>query len=508
MTAFRILRWGSDELPPAVCLHDVRGHARRFERVARMLERGRLVVAYDLRGHGRSPWSGPHTIEQHADDLHEVLDACGIDQAGLIGDGFGARVAIAYAVRNQERINSLTLLEPPLAPSPEAMREAARVERDGGGYAGVDEAIDRRRQEDGLLHTPRGLLEEEMAEHLVADDDGRYRYRYSREAAAAALEAAAHPETRLVRRALPDHADPRPRVAMADRRRRRGSPRRGPQVARRGGARRPRGAVGCDGRDQRACAGLSGGQGPHRVSCPSMKTLVLQHIACEPPGVFEDVLIERGAAITRVELDEGGQLPDWRDFDLIVAMGGPMSVNDESEHPWLVAEKRLIREAVQAGVGYWGACLGVQLLASSLGARVYAGPQPEVGVLGVTLTDEGASDPVFAGLPRELATLQWHGDTFDLPEGAVLLAESPAYPHQAFRYGRAAYGVQFHVEVTGDMAREWATVPAYVRSLEQTLGAGAAPGLFDEFDRAAAGMQQAARQMFERWLDVAVATPR
>ena len=197
MTAFRILRWGSDELPPAVCLHDVRGHARRFERVARMLERGRLVVAYDLRGHGRSPWSGPHTIDQHADDLHEVLDACGIDQAGLIGDGFGARVAIAYAVRNQERINSLTLLEPPLAPSPEAMNEAARVERDGGGYTGVDEAIDRRRLEDGLLHTPRGLLEEEMAEHLVADDDGRYRYRYSREAAAAALEAAAHPETRL-----------------------------------------------------------------------------------------------------------------------------------------------------------------------------------------------------------------------------------------------------------------------------------------------------------------------
>src|SRR5438093_1297069 len=72
MTAFRILRWGSDELPPAVCLHDVRGHARRFERVARMLERGRLVVAYDLRGHGRSPWSGPQTIEQHADDLHEA----------------------------------------------------------------------------------------------------------------------------------------------------------------------------------------------------------------------------------------------------------------------------------------------------------------------------------------------------------------------------------------------------------------------------------------------------
>src|SRR5439155_11548945 len=132
-----------------------------------------------------------------------------------------------------------------------------------------------------------------------------------------------------------------------------------------------------------------------------------------PPGVFEDVLTERGAAFTRVELDEGGQLPDWRDFDLIVAMGGPMRVNDESEHPWLVAEKRLIREAVRAGVGYWGACLGVQLLATALGARVYAGPEPEVGVLPVTLTAEGMSDPVLGALPPELPALQWHGGTFD-----------------------------------------------------------------------------------------------
>jgi len=219
-------------------------------------------------------------------------------------------------------------------------------------------------------------------------------------------------------------------------------------------------------------------------------------------------MLERGIGIHRVELDEGDPLPDWREFDLIVAMGGPMSVNDEDEHPWLIAEKRLIREAVDAGVGYWGACLGVQLLASSLGAQVYAGPKPEVGVLDVTLTGEGVDDPVFAGLPRELPTLQWHGDTFDLPEGAVRLAESPAYPNQAFRYGRAAYGVQFHVEVTPEMAREWAEVPAYVTSLERTLGPGAAPDLFAEFDLAVEGMQQIARRMFARWLDVAVAAPR
>ena len=239
-----------------------------------------------------------------------------------------------------------------------------------------------------------------------------------------------------------------------------------------------------------------------------MRALVLQHIACEPPGVFEDVLVERGAEIHRVELDEGERLPDWREFDLIVAMGGPMSVNDEDDHPWLVDEKRLIRQAVEAGAGFWGACLGVQLLASSLGARVYAGEVPEVGVLPVTLTEEGRADPVMGGLPAELPTLQWHGDTFDLPDGAVLLAGSPAYPNQAFRYGRAAYGVQFHLEVKDEMAREWAEVPAYVDSLEKSLGAGSAPKLFEDFDRDAAGMRDMGRRMFERWVDVAVAAHR
>jgi GMP synthase (glutamine-hydrolysing) len=239
-----------------------------------------------------------------------------------------------------------------------------------------------------------------------------------------------------------------------------------------------------------------------------VRALVLQHIACEPPGVYEDVLVERGIGIDRVELDEGEPLPDWRGFELIVAMGGPMSVNDEADHPWLADEKRLIREAVGAGVGYWGACLGVQLLASSLRARVYAGERPEVGVLPVTLTDDGAGDPVLAGLPRQLATLQWHGDTFDLPPEAVRLAGSPAYPNQAFRVGRAAYGVQFHLEVTGAMAREWAQVPAYTESLEQTLGPGSAERLFADFDQAAAGMQELGREMFGRWIDVAVPAPR
>jgi len=236
-----------------------------------------------------------------------------------------------------------------------------------------------------------------------------------------------------------------------------------------------------------------------------MRTLVLQHIACEPPGVFEDVLRERGAALHRVELDEGEPLPDWRGFDAIVAMGGPMSATDDAELPWLTAEKTLIGEAVQAGVPFWGVCLGVQLLAASLGTRVYAGQEPEVGLLPVTLTPEARDDPVFANVPDGLVTLQWHGDTFDLPAGAVRLAGSPAYPNQAFRVKRA-YGVQFHLEVSGEMAREWAEVPAYVSSLERTLGHEGAPAFLTAIEERADEMRSAGRALFERWLDRVVAT--
>jgi GMP synthase-like glutamine amidotransferase len=228
--------------------------------------------------------------------------------------------------------------------------------------------------------------------------------------------------------------------------------------------------------------------------------LVLQHIACEPPGVYEDVLNERGATIQRVELDEGEPLPDWRAFDAIIAMGGPMGALDEIDHPWLADEKRLIGDAVRSGLPFWGVCLGVQLLAASLGARVYPGSAPEVGLLPVTLTDEALADPVFAGMPRELLSLQWHGDTFDLPDGSALLAGSPAYPNQAFRFGSAAYGVQFHLEVSPALAREWADVPAYAESLERVLGPGALDRLLAELEARSDGVLSDGRRLFERWL--------
>lgn len=234
------------------------------------------------------------------------------------------------------------------------------------------------------------------------------------------------------------------------------------------------------------------------------RAIVLQHIACEPPGLFADVLREHGFALDVVELDEAAALSDWRGADLAIAMGGPMSVNDEAEHPFLVAEKRWIAEAVRGGLPFFGVCLGSQLLAASLGASVRAGDEPEVGVLPVELTAGGHADPVFAGLGSSFPVLQWHGDTFDLPAGAVHLARSAAYGNQAFRVGKSAYAVQFHLEVTPAMLADWRRVPAYVASLSATLGPAGFETLARQFEASRVAMAEAARGLFERFLEMAV----
>ena len=228
--------------------------------------------------------------------------------------------------------------------------------------------------------------------------------------------------------------------------------------------------------------------------------LVLQHIACEPPAAFEDELRSRGLDLLRVELDEGEAIPELDGFAGIVVMGGPMGAYDDQEHPWLAGEKRYLRDAVARDVPVWSVCLGAQLLAASLGARVFRGPEPEVGLLPVELTEAAAADPVFGDAPASVTTLQWHGDTFDLPEGATLLARSAAYRNQAFRIGRS-YGLQFHVEVTPELAAQWGEVPAYAESLEAILGPGALEWLVGEVTAHARTTRPLARRLFGRWLE-------
>ncbi|HUB03992.1 MAG TPA: type 1 glutamine amidotransferase [Solirubrobacteraceae bacterium] len=243
---------------------------------------------------------------------------------------------------------------------------------------------------------------------------------------------------------------------------------------------------------------------PEVETGPGPNLLVLQHIACEPPGAYEDELRARGGGFRRVMVDQGEPLPDWRGFDGIVAMGGPMGAYEDDAFPWLRDEKRLIAQAVSAGTPVWGVCLGAQLLAASLGARVGPGPEPEVGVLPVSRTAAGASDPVFSVLPDEFVALQWHGDTFALPDGAVRLARSDAYEQQAFVVNRA-YGMQFHIEVGTALAAEWGAVPAYARSLEELMGEGALPRLLERIAAAEAGMTTMARTLFAAWLERVVA---
>ena len=153
-----------------------------------------------------------------------------------------------------------------------------------------------------------------------------------------------------------------------------------------------------------------------------------------------------------------------------------MSVNDDAELPWLADEKRSIADAVRGGCPYWGACLGVQLLAASLGARVYTGEAPEVGLLPVELTDEALADPVFGGLPRRNPHASVARRHVRPPRGrgsprGLSRVSEPGVPVRA-----DAYGVQFHLEVIAEMAREWAAVPAYAGSLERVLGPVASVG--------------------------------
>ena len=195
---------------------------------------------------------------------------------------------------------------------------------------------------------------------------------------------------------------------------------------------------------------------PFKIKAIEKKSLIIKHNPSEGGGLFEKILKEKGWEREILPLYAGKPLPDSVEpYDLILIMGGPMSANDEDRYPFLKKELPFIRQMLKLGKSVMGICLGAQLMAKSLGAKVYPGPHKEIGWYFLNQTPSAKSDPLFSLLDSCFLVFQWHGETFDLPNGGIGLSGNEAYPSQAFRFGEWAYGLQFHFEVTEPMIKTW-----------------------------------------------------
>lgn len=207
-----------------------------------------------------------------------------------------------------------------------------------------------------------------------------------------------------------------------------------------------------------------------------MKIHYLQHVPFEGLGSIAAWAAARGYQVSATRLYQNEVLPSGDSFDWLIVTGGPMGVHDEADYPWLIEEKRFINQTITAGKTVLGICLGAQLVASVLGARVYRNAHTEIGWFPIQLTAQARESSLFSSLPSSLDVFHWHGDTFDLPAGAVHLARSAACEQQAFVLDERIVGLQFHLEMTkqtaGDLIHHCRTeiVPArFIQTAEEML---------------------------------------
>lgn len=208
-----------------------------------------------------------------------------------------------------------------------------------------------------------------------------------------------------------------------------------------------------------------------------MRVHWLQHVPFEGLGSIEPWLADNGHDVSMTRLHAGEKPPPTDDFDWLIVMGGPMNIYEQAEYPWLIEEKLCIRRAIKAGRRVLGICLGAQLIADVLQARVFTNDQREIGWFSVDLTTEAVRLPIFSGFPPSFEAFHWHGDSFGIPEGASHTAQSQACAHQAFVYGDRVVGLQFHLETTAASARaliehcghELEAAMPYVQSAEAML---------------------------------------
>ena len=217
-----------------------------------------------------------------------------------------------------------------------------------------------------------------------------------------------------------------------------------------------------------------------------MRIIILQHIKIEDPGFIKDLMIKDGAELTTIELDEGEKIPsDLSKFDAMFCMGGPMDTWMEKEHPWLIIEKKRIKEfVVDLKKPYLGFCLGCQLLGEVVGGKVVKTNNPEIGMLNINFSKNKSNDPLFSNFPEQITSLQWHSyevQGLEDNKDITLLASSPETKYQIFKYQNHAYGIQFHIEVKETTVNEWGCVPEYKSALEKALG----PNALKKFDNEA-----------------------
>ena len=209
-----------------------------------------------------------------------------------------------------------------------------------------------------------------------------------------------------------------------------------------------------------------------------MKIIILQHIKVEDPGYIKDLMLSENCELTTIELDEGEKIPkDLNKFDAMFCMGGPMDTWMEKEHPWLIDEKKSIKDfVINLEKPFLGFCLGCQLLGEVVGGKVVKSKKPEIGMMNVNLLNEAKKDPLFSSFPTLLKALQWHSyevQELDKIENIKILASSSDTQVQIFKYKKHAYGIQFHIEVKNTTVTDWGCVPEYKSALEKTLGKGA-----------------------------------
>jgi len=217
-----------------------------------------------------------------------------------------------------------------------------------------------------------------------------------------------------------------------------------------------------------------------------MEVIVLQHIKIEDPGYIKDLMLNDGVNLTTIELDEGEKIPnDLNKFDAMFCMGGPMDTYMEDQYPWLIEEKKKIKEfVVTLKKPYLGFCLGCQLLGEAVGGNVVKSNPSEIGIMDINFSVEKNNDSLFSSFPNKIKSLQWHSyevNNLESNKDVTILASSPITKYQIFKYQNHAYGIQFHIEIKDTTVNEWGCVPEYKSALEEQLGEGA----LEKFDKEA-----------------------